>query len=189
MTAAFKAVSPTPWVEALPIVLLSLRATVRRDIECAPAELVYGTALRLPGDLFSSSSTTATPDFASYADRLRATMQDLRPTPPSDLRLLGMPIDTQTSTPVPMFLSVTTALVHAYSTLTTAHTESSAARPNTSPWMSPAATRWPPRTVSSPSSSKMFPLFPPPTSSPLPPRRTRPLGLSSPHPSLLQPLR
>ncbi|XP_064488317.1 uncharacterized protein LOC135400406 [Ornithodoros turicata] len=82
LKAALKAVSPTPWVEALPIVLLSLRATVRQDIECAPAELVYGTTLRLPGDLFSSSSTAATPDFASYVDRLRATMQDLRPTPP-----------------------------------------------------------------------------------------------------------
>ncbi|XP_064475441.1 uncharacterized protein LOC135389307 [Ornithodoros turicata] len=130
-------------------------------MECAPAELVYGTTLRLPGDLLSSCSTAAPPDFASYADRLRATMQDLRPTPP-DLRLLGMPIDTQTSTPAPMFLSATTALVRACSTLTTAHTESSAAHPNTSPWTSPAATRWSPRTASSPPSSKMFPLFPPP---------------------------
>ncbi|XP_064470148.1 uncharacterized protein K02A2.6-like [Ornithodoros turicata] len=48
LKAALKAVSPTPWVEALPIVLLSLRATVRHDIECAPAELVYGMTLRLP---------------------------------------------------------------------------------------------------------------------------------------------
>ncbi|CAH8473410.1 unnamed protein product [Schistosoma turkestanicum] len=42
------------WANKLPLVMLSLRSTVKRDIGCCPAELVYGTTLRLPGELFIS---------------------------------------------------------------------------------------------------------------------------------------
>ncbi|XP_063960282.1 uncharacterized protein LOC135155276 [Lytechinus pictus] len=39
---------PQHWHEYLPIVLLGIRTTVKEDLTCSPAELVYGTSLRLP---------------------------------------------------------------------------------------------------------------------------------------------
>ena len=41
------------WVNELPVVLLGIRASVKVDLSCTPAELVYGTTLWLPGDFFS----------------------------------------------------------------------------------------------------------------------------------------
>ncbi|KRY81401.1 hypothetical protein T4B_5682, partial [Trichinella pseudospiralis] len=37
------------WIDALPLVLLGIRSSVKEDIRHAPAELVYGSPLRLPG--------------------------------------------------------------------------------------------------------------------------------------------
>ena len=37
------------WMDALPFVMLGLRSAWREDSDTTPAELVYGTALRLPG--------------------------------------------------------------------------------------------------------------------------------------------
>nr|VZI09766.1 unnamed protein product [Spirometra erinaceieuropaei] len=51
----------------LPLVLLSLRSTLKADIGCTAADLVYGTSLRLPGD---------------YVERLRSAMRNLRATSP-----------------------------------------------------------------------------------------------------------
>ena len=44
---------PAHWVDALPIVLLALRSTDKEDLGHAPAELVYGEDLRLPGQFTS----------------------------------------------------------------------------------------------------------------------------------------
>ena len=41
------------WVDNLPIVLLGIRASLKEGLSCTSAELVYGTALRLPGDFFA----------------------------------------------------------------------------------------------------------------------------------------
>ncbi|CAB0010179.1 unnamed protein product, partial [Nesidiocoris tenuis] len=40
---------PENWMEELPAVLLGLRNSFREELGASPAELVYGTALRLPG--------------------------------------------------------------------------------------------------------------------------------------------
>lgn len=40
---------PAQWMDALPIILLTLRATEKEDLHHSPAELVYGEDLRLPG--------------------------------------------------------------------------------------------------------------------------------------------
>ncbi|XP_015371820.1 PREDICTED: uncharacterized protein LOC107167332 [Diuraphis noxia] len=40
------------WSVKLPIVLLALRSTVKADVDHTPAELVYCTTLRLPGEYF-----------------------------------------------------------------------------------------------------------------------------------------
>nr|VZH96034.1 unnamed protein product [Spirometra erinaceieuropaei] len=37
------------WSDSLPLVLLGIRSSVKEDIQCTAAELVYGTPLRLPG--------------------------------------------------------------------------------------------------------------------------------------------
>ena len=42
--------SNSNWLEALPLVLLGIRTTLKEDLCCTTAELVYGTTLRLPGD-------------------------------------------------------------------------------------------------------------------------------------------
>lgn len=34
--------------------MLGLITTIEQDVECCPAELVYETTLRLPGDFFAS---------------------------------------------------------------------------------------------------------------------------------------
>ena len=37
------------WMDQLPMVMLGIRTAWRTELECSPAELVYGTALRVPG--------------------------------------------------------------------------------------------------------------------------------------------
>ncbi|BHF65921.1 hypothetical protein SprV_0200893500 [Sparganum proliferum] len=58
---------PSRWSDHLPLVLLALRSTLKADIGCTAADLVYGTSLRLPGD---------------YVEQLRSVMRNLRATPP-----------------------------------------------------------------------------------------------------------
>ena len=67
------------WSEAVSLILLSIRTTVKTDLACSPAELVYVTALSIPGE-FVHSSPPAT-DTSSYVQRLKATLQCLHPTP------------------------------------------------------------------------------------------------------------
>ncbi len=50
LKAALKAYPhPDRWTDALPLILLGIRTTLKEDISCTAAELVYGTNLRLPG--------------------------------------------------------------------------------------------------------------------------------------------
>uniref|UniRef100_A0A5S6QQ48 RNA-directed DNA polymerase n=1 Tax=Trichuris muris TaxID=70415 RepID=A0A5S6QQ48_TRIMR len=49
---AAHALDSRSWVDSLPMVLLGLRSTVKEDLRHAPAELVYGAPLRLPGVFF-----------------------------------------------------------------------------------------------------------------------------------------
>ena len=64
------------WMDHLPLVLLGIRTSVRQDLDWCPAELVYGSALRLPGELLpdpsSSSSRVPQSDFLrNLQDSLR----------------------------------------------------------------------------------------------------------------------
>lgn len=68
------------WVDHLPMVLLGLRAVLRRDLGCSTAELVYGAPLRLPGDLFNPSVTSPQP--LQYLQRLQDCIRQLRPVLP-----------------------------------------------------------------------------------------------------------
>ena len=52
MKAALKAKreSDPNWIDVLPVVMLGMRAAVKQDLNCSAAEMVFGEALRLPGN-------------------------------------------------------------------------------------------------------------------------------------------
>ena len=83
LKACFKASSDSSkWTQLLPLILLSLRTTFKQDLQCTPAQFVYGTTLRLPGQFFIPSPATMPLDPTLYADRLASYMHQLRPVPP-----------------------------------------------------------------------------------------------------------
>ena len=69
----------TPWIQALPLVLLGIRTAVKEDLGCSSAELVYGSPLRLPGQFFLPSLDTL-PD-TTYLSRLKSIMSQISPVP------------------------------------------------------------------------------------------------------------
>ena len=70
------AITFTWWVEALPMVLLGIRTSVKEDLGCCTAELVYGTTLRIPGQFFEPVEEL--PDPLSFVSRLRTTLQQIQ---------------------------------------------------------------------------------------------------------------
>ena len=68
------------WMDHLPMALLGIRTAWRTELECSPAELVYGTTLTVPGLLVGDStqvgSELPTSDFVS--DLVRR-MGELKP--------------------------------------------------------------------------------------------------------------
>ena len=80
LKAALKAHLCGPdWLHVLPLVLLGLRSAPKDDLGCAPAELVYGTTLRLPGEFFEAAASVDQPGVPDMLTRLRTTMASLRP--------------------------------------------------------------------------------------------------------------
>ena len=69
------------WTQSLPLVLLGIRTTIKSDLHCTTAELVYGTTLRLPGEFFVTSNFKTTPDPSMYLTRLKSIMQHTTPAP------------------------------------------------------------------------------------------------------------
>ena len=55
LKAAIVAHKTRSWTEVLPTILLGFRCALKEDIDATPAELVYGTTLRLPGDFYDPS--------------------------------------------------------------------------------------------------------------------------------------
>lgn len=70
------------WTELLPTILLGLRTAVKEDLGCSPAELTYGTHLRIPGEFIFADSTPET-DTASFLSQLRIQMRNIRALPAS----------------------------------------------------------------------------------------------------------
>ena len=69
------------WIDFLPMVLLGIRTSLKEDIHCSSAELVYGTTLRVPGEFFSRIGDDMLADPTTYVTRLKSAMQRLN-TPP-----------------------------------------------------------------------------------------------------------
>ena len=84
MKAALKAKleSDPNWIDVLHVVMLGMRAAVKQDLNCSAAEMVFGEALRLPGEFFvSADGDLAAADPAFVVD-LRRKMRQMRPVPP-----------------------------------------------------------------------------------------------------------
>lgn len=67
------------WYDNLPIVLLGIRSSWRVNPGCAPAELVYGTTLRLPGEMFLTADARTFEPEDSFLRRIQNTMRNMRP--------------------------------------------------------------------------------------------------------------
>ena len=66
------------WTQRLPLILLSLRTALRQDDQLTPAQIVYGTNLRLPVDLLIKSEEPPL-DVTQYTERLTKAMQSIGP--------------------------------------------------------------------------------------------------------------
>lgn len=58
MKAAIKCQNNSSWTDTLPLILLGLRSAYKEDLAPSPAEMLYGTKLKLPGysgEMFSST--------------------------------------------------------------------------------------------------------------------------------------
>lgn len=75
--AAIRCTEDKCWVDRLPAILLSHRCQTKEDIEAAPAELVYGTTLKIPGEFFGQQ-TKETPQ-SQFVVQLRDSMRELAP--------------------------------------------------------------------------------------------------------------
>ncbi|GFV59523.1 integrase catalytic domain-containing protein [Trichonephila clavipes] len=80
LKSAIKCHATERWTEVLPIILLGLRASLKEDILCTPAELVFGTTIRLPGEMFDFSKPDD--DAVNFVSKLKSHMQSLHPKPP-----------------------------------------------------------------------------------------------------------
>ena len=77
------------WIRQLPWVLLGIRAATKEDLDCSPAELVFGGQLRLPGQ---PPEEGPFPDPSVFGRGLRAAMEGLRPAPTEHHRPVSPPI-------------------------------------------------------------------------------------------------
>lgn len=76
LKAALRCKENDNWVEALPTILLALRVQLKEDLGASPAQLVYGTTLRIPGEFLQESPGT---NPHQLLQRLTSTMGSLRP--------------------------------------------------------------------------------------------------------------
>lgn len=80
LKAAILCHDPNRWCEHLPMILLGLRSTFKQDLDASPAEMVYGTTLRIPSEFFADSTPlTSTTTESDFVTNLRISMRKLRP--------------------------------------------------------------------------------------------------------------
>ncbi|CAB0041123.1 unnamed protein product [Trichogramma brassicae] len=82
LKAALKCSPETPWTLALPGVLLELRTTFKEDLQASPAEMVFGTSLRIPGEFMMPQDTDKTPP-SDFVLSLRRLFKAIRSVPAS----------------------------------------------------------------------------------------------------------
>ncbi len=119
------------WTEALPWALLGIRSAVKEDSKCTAAEMVYGSALRVPGE-FVHNHAPQTPSW-TLPPMLHASDQSWPHSvlPQVAERLQLQHIFLPPSTHAPMFLSEGTQLKDLYNPPTMDHSKSLAEPPST----------------------------------------------------------
>ena len=73
-------INPQRWYHNLPLVLLSLRNTPKAEIECSPAELVFGQTVKLPGQ-FTITSENAYVHQSDLIESLSEHFATIHPSP------------------------------------------------------------------------------------------------------------
>ena len=63
------------WVEILPLILLGLRSAINEDSQVSPAQMAYGTELRLPGAFFATTESHAALNAPEFVHQLAAAMR------------------------------------------------------------------------------------------------------------------
>ncbi|BHF83082.1 hypothetical protein SprV_0802622400 [Sparganum proliferum] len=76
------AADPENWTDHLPLVLLGIRSALKPDLDCSAAELVFGSTVRLPGEMISPTPRVAVEDPTNLLHRLRQFLRTLSPVPP-----------------------------------------------------------------------------------------------------------
>ena len=66
------------WMDELPVAMLGIRAAWREDADMSPAQLLYSTALRLPGEMIPQVPALQEPQ----SGFLRALQRSMRSSPP-----------------------------------------------------------------------------------------------------------
>nr|VZH98177.1 unnamed protein product [Spirometra erinaceieuropaei] len=70
-TALRAAEDPENWSDNVPVAFLGIRAALKSDLDCSAAELVFGTTLRLPGEMVTPNSRGAEVTPENFVHRLR----------------------------------------------------------------------------------------------------------------------
>ena len=74
----------TPWPRVLSTVHLGLRTAFKEDLGASPAELIFGTTLRVSGDFFTTQDMPAGPH--TFIEKLREHFRLMTPTPTAHIR-------------------------------------------------------------------------------------------------------
>ena len=69
------------WKDHLPMVLLGIRTARREDPDCFPAELVYGSSLRISGKFLGNASSQFLQPSSTFLSNLQTSMQNVLPPP------------------------------------------------------------------------------------------------------------
>ncbi|BHF83814.1 hypothetical protein SprV_0902696100 [Sparganum proliferum] len=78
LKTALRAVEdPENWSDNVPVALLGIRAALKSDMDCSAAEMVFGTTLRLPGEMVTQTSRGAEETPENFVHRLRQFMRSL----------------------------------------------------------------------------------------------------------------
>lgn len=75
--SALKCNNANDWVDCIPTILLGHRSTIKENINATPAELVYGTSLRLPGEFFEPNNIVIPQ--SDYVKQLKSIFNNLQP--------------------------------------------------------------------------------------------------------------
>lgn len=86
LKVSIRASDPVHWSETLPLVLLGIRTTIKKDLGHTSSEMIYGENVRLPGEFFVKSDPNKTLNPEDFVDQLRKNFENLRSVPTRELR-------------------------------------------------------------------------------------------------------